>query len=726
MLKRVGKPVLRLWEAVVLVGLVTAASLGLATLEIKSDLRVAEKKFNDQAQGFQRELVANFSDVDAILTSLSIMHYADNDILQQQHRLIARQLLAAYPFIGAILHVGFEGDTPIADLVGGVGQSRPLMLTAIDAVTPDQSNLIDIDRAVRRSLGKSANASVDSGETATSNVITLSSGMNVFLAVRSHFTGVEPPATAPEREAAFAGAIALYLDSDEFFEVSEDWFLSLSVWRQDFDLPVGEARPLFERLRQSDAGWVARMLPVFQTAINLDIAGTTFWIAASGQPSMQDIHLHSVLLSIFAPVVVGAIGMAALLVHRQAANRANQDADRLGESEQRFKDFAEASVDWFWEMDAELRFSWFSDRFTIVTGVPEENLLGKTRRETGIPNIDQDTWDQHLADLDARRSFREFIHPRVKSNGDTVWLVINGKAIFDTSGHFRGYRGNGRDITAQVQYQQELAEARVAAEAANTSKSEFLASMSHELRTPLNAVIGFANLLQMKEGSSADDLERREFATHIFDSGQHLMSLINDLLDLSKIEAGLDELREETFEVREVVTAGYKMSMNRGSEAGVETVLDVPEGLPRLRGDRRKVTQILLNLLSNALKFSTRGRRVILKARLAADGGILFDIIDTGIGIAPEDLPKAFAKFSQIDSALSRKVEGTGLGLPLTVRLVEQHEGTLDVQSKVGEGSTFSVHFPPERSIPNTKSAVLDQALIDGGGQTKSGLFKTA
>lgn len=704
MFRRVGKFDLRLWEAVVLFGLVTAACFGLAARAINADLQIAEKKFTDRAYGLQRKLVGKFSDVDAILTSLSILHYADNEILLQEHHSIARQLLAAYPFVGAILRVGLKDDMPAGNSDDAAGGMQSLNLAAIDADYPHQARLIELDAAVRRSLDKAARASVRTGETASSKAISLSNGMRGFLAVRSHFSGAEPPATVEEREAEFDGSIALYLDSEQFFGVEQDWFIALTVWLQDFDLAVGEAKPLFEQKRAHETGWVANLLPSFETALDFNIAGTTFWIATTGRPSLRDLRLPVILLSIFAPIAVGAIVVIVLLIHRRAEQRADEDADRLSESEQRFKDFAEASVDWFWEMDDQLRFSWFSDRFTTVTGVPEENLLGKTRRETGIPNIDQDIWDQHLADMDARRSFREFVHPRVMANGETVWLVINGKAIFDKSGRFQGYRGNGRDITARVKYDQELAEARIAAEAASTAKSEFLASMSHELRTPLNAVIGFANLLRMKEGASDDDLERQEFATHIHDSGQHLMSLINDLLDLSKIEAGLDELREEAFEIKDVAVAAHKMTLNRGLEAGVEMVLDVPEGLPKLRGDRRKVLQIMLNLLSNAVKFTESGGRATLSVRPTADGGIVFDITDTGIGIAPEDLPKAFAKFSQIDSALSRKVDGTGLGLSLTSRLVEQHDATIDVQSEVGKGSVFSVRFPPERTIYAPKS----------------------
>jgi signal transduction histidine kinase len=187
--------------------------------------------------------------------------------------------------------------------------------------------------------------------------------------------------------------------------------------------------------------------------------------------------------------------------------------------------------------------------------------------------------------------------------------------------------------------------------------------------------------------------------------GQHLLVLINDLLDISKIESGKDELREVAIDVAELVKSAINMTVTRSEEAGVTMISDVIAGLPQLRGDRRKVLQILVNLASNAIKFTEAGGTATITCHLDKSQAFIFQVIDTGIGIAAEDIPKAFAQFCQVDSALNRNFEGTGLGLPLTKSLVEQHDGTLTLESEVGVGSVFTVRFPPSRTFTQNEVA---------------------
>ena len=244
---------------------------------------------------------------------------------------------------------------------------------------------------------------------------------------------------------------------------------------------------------------------------------------------------------------------------------------------------------------------------------------------------------------------------------------------------------------------QSLAQARERAEVANQAKSAFLAIMSHELRTPLNAIIGFSEIIKNESFGPGGSTKYRDYAGDIHRAGQHLLDLVNDILDLSRIESGADELHQENVDIPETVRSIMRLVKVQAQTANVELESDVPDDVPTLRADQRKVKQILVNLLSNAIKFTPGGGKVTLRIRYRSQSGYVFQVIDSGIGIAFEDIPKALAPFQQVDSGLNRKHEGTGLGLPLTNALVELHGGSLDLQSEVGVGTTVTVRFPAER-----------------------------
>jgi signal transduction histidine kinase len=228
-------------------------------------------------------------------------------------------------------------------------------------------------------------------------------------------------------------------------------------------------------------------------------------------------------------------------------------------------------------------------------------------------------------------------------------------------------------------------------EAASRHKSEFLANMSHELRTPLNAVIGFSEVLIQRMFGDLND-KQDEYLKDIYASGQHLLSLINDILDLSKIEAGRMELEAADFDLPGAIDNALILVRERATRRGITLGRHLDEGLGTIHGDERKVKQVLLNLLSNALKFTPEGGRIDVRAALH-EGRAEVSVADTGVGIAPEDQAAVFEEFRQVGTA-DKKVEGTGLGLALSQKFVQLHGGRLWVESELGRGSTFTFTLP--------------------------------
>ncbi|MFQ5970839.1 MAG: sensor histidine kinase [Alphaproteobacteria bacterium] len=253
----------------------------------------------------------------------------------------------------------------------------------------------------------------------------------------------------------------------------------------------------------------------------------------------------------------------------------------------------------------------------------------------------------------------------------------------------------------------ELVAARDEAELANRSKTAFLANVSHELRTPLNAIIGFSELLGKEMLGPLGNKRYREYANDIHDSGLHLLSLINDILDLSKIEAGRYEIREDEVYLFDAVRSSLRLVESKAEETGLTLIDTVSSQLPPLIADRRVIRQILLNLLSNAVKFTPAGGRVCVSAEIDRNGGLVLAVSDTGIGMSEEEQYTAMVSFAQVDSSLSRTHEGTGLGLPLTKRLVELHGGAMTISSKPNEGTTVSIVFGRERVIYGASEAAV-------------------
>jgi signal transduction histidine kinase len=268
------------------------------------------------------------------------------------------------------------------------------------------------------------------------------------------------------------------------------------------------------------------------------------------------------------------------------------------------------------------------------------------------------------------------------------WLVLNHRVryILRASRAFHELRRN----------QEHLIAAKDAAEAANRTKSEFLANMSHELRTPLNAIIGFSGMMSDRMFGPLNE-KYAEYAAVIGDSGRHLLAIINDILDLARDDANRLIVAAEEVEIGRVVDLSSRIVEELACKAEVDFATEFENSLPNVLGDTAKLTQILVNLLSNAIKFTPAGGRVRLKIGRKPQGGLTFRVADTGIGMSAEQIPIALSPFGQIDSGLNRKYDGVGLGLPLTKRLIELHEGTIEIKSEPGRGTTVDFHLPEER-----------------------------
>jgi signal transduction histidine kinase len=287
--------------------------------------------------------------------------------------------------------------------------------------------------------------------------------------------------------------------------------------------------------------------------------------------------------------------------------------------------------------------------------------------------------------------------------------MITRFPVLDSMGRAIGVGGIHMNISEIKEKEHQLRIARDDAERANQAKSAFLANMSHELRTPLNAIIGFSEIMEQGLFGPLGNPQYSEYAEDIRRSASHLLSIISDILDLSKIEAGHMELHEEMIDLAYVVNSCRTIVKEAAANAGLALRTLLPDGLPPLYADKRSVRQILLNLLSNAIKFTPNGGGVMVEARVEPAGILALIVRDTGIGMSPDDIEIVLQPFGQVESAHTRTHDGTGLGLPITKSLAEMHGGSMTVESTVGKGTDIVVRFPPSR--------VGSSALLEAQGR---------
>ena len=286
---------------------------------------------------------------------------------------------------------------------------------------------------------------------------------------------------------------------------------------------------------------------------------------------------------------------------------------------------------------------------------------------------------------------------------ERIWITESARLVRDEDGRPLYYEGTVQDITGQIRARETLLETRTEAEAASRAKSAFLANMSHELRTPLNAIIGFAEVMEHEVFGPLGSPRYQDYLNDIRSSGLHLLQLLDDILDLSKVEAGKLELDEGRCDLPAIFGEAVRMLRPLAQQRGISVTVEVQAGaLPQIRGDVRRLRQVALNLISNGVKYNRRGGSVKVTLTGEPAEGVRVVVADSGIGIAPENRERVFEPFTQLNRAQSERQEGTGLGLPLCRQLVELHGGHLTLESRTGEGTAVIIDLPAARCRPLT------------------------
>jgi PAS domain S-box-containing protein len=389
----------------------------------------------------------------------------------------------------------------------------------------------------------------------------------------------------------------------------------------------------------------------------------------------------------------------------------------------------------YFDWNAEDQTTYWSDEIYRILGIPLVETSGFTPSYGALldrvhPGDREAVQTAIMGALENGRGF-DIVHRVLRPDGTERILHAQAEVTCDDAGRPIRLAGMVQDVTEAKRAEMALFAAKEQAEHANRTKSSFLANMSHELRTPLNAVIGFSEIMTMQMFGPLSEAYVA-YAKDINESGHHLLNIINDILDMSKIEAGRQQLHESDVSLKNVIAATLRLIAVRAEEAGLHVSVRLPPDIPVLHADERMIKQILLNLLSNAVKFTPSGGRITVLARTAAHDVLELAVADTGIGMAPKDIPTALEPFGQVDSTLSRKFQGTGLGLPLVKALAELHGGTLAIDSALGVGTTVTVRFPASRTRrpapapdePAAASGAGDAAVLCGCAADAAGAVR--
>ena len=397
--------------------------------------------------------------------------------------------------------------------------------------------------------------------------------------------------------------------------------------------------------------------------------------------------------------VAGMVILALLSLMLGMLGRLTDNArKRLTGGEASYRAFFDHAVDGIFRTTPDGRYLAVNQTLAKIYGygTPEE-LISRFTDIGAQLYVDSRRRDEFHALMQTNDMVSDFVSEIYHQSGKRIWIRENARAVRDWSGMLICYEGTVEDVTQKFEADRALRAALRQAEQANRAKAAFLAAMSHELKTPLNAVLGFSEIIRDEMLGSAGQPIYRDYAADIHSSGKRLLSIINDVLDVSRIEGGEIILEARSTGARDIAEQAAAMARSATGEDRA-IAMEIPDGLPALLVDQRRIVQVLGNLLSNAIKFTPVEGKISINAFMRPDGGVTFEVADTGIGMAQETLAAALEPFRQLDGSLARRFEGTGLGLSIARALSELHGGSLSIVSAEGEGTIVTVSLPPARS----------------------------
>lgn len=370
----------------------------------------------------------------------------------------------------------------------------------------------------------------------------------------------------------------------------------------------------------------------------------------------------------------------------------------LGEAEKKYRTIVDNAAGGIYQVTSEGHILSANPAMARILGYDNPDELMR-----GIRNIHEQIYTNRksrgrfIRELESKGDARNFEIEAARKDGKKIWLNENARAVKDEEGNLLYFEGSIEDITARKDTEIKLKDAIVASDLANRAKSEFLANMSHELRTPLNAIIGFSEIIKNEMLGPLEQKQYWEYAKDIYDSGKNLLKIINDILEVSKIEASDRQLNESIIEMEKVVSSCLDLTAPKikANSLSVNNLID--KAIPNIVGEEVAIKQIILNLLSNATKFTPNGGRITLSYELDQENRLRLSITDTGIGLDEHEVEKALSPFGQIETAMSRSSSGAGLGLTLVDSLIRLHGGKLELFSQKGIGTTATIIFPVKR-----------------------------
>ncbi|MAE50543.1 MAG: PAS domain-containing sensor histidine kinase [Micavibrio sp.] len=373
----------------------------------------------------------------------------------------------------------------------------------------------------------------------------------------------------------------------------------------------------------------------------------------------------------------------------------------LAEAEKKYRTIVENAAGGIYQLTPEGIYLSANPAMARVLGFDSpEQILREVKNAYNTIYADEKVWQEVKSSLGDNAEFYNHEVEVVRKDGRTIWVNENIRAVKDDNGNILYFEGSIEDITQRKESEIGLLEAKMNSDLANRAKSEFLANMSHELRTPLNSIIGFSEIIKNEVLGPVEQKSYWEYAKHINESGQSLLRVINEILDISRIEAGDRVLNEGRVDIEQVMSESLEM-LSLKIENNQMHIVNSLHNVPKVIGEELAIKQIFMNLLSNAIKFTPSGGRITLSYEVDPHGELHLLVTDTGIGLDDHEIEKALSAFGQIDSEMNRSGSGTGLGLTLVNALIKMHGGRLDLFSQKGLGTTASITFPVERISVN-------------------------